>query len=142
METSIQWHGGMHFTAVADSGFEVDMDGPPDIGGANLGVRPMEMMLMGMGGCSAVDVIHILRRARQDVTACSAKLTATRAASDPKVFESIHVHYSLSGSDLNPQKIERAIELSATKYCSASLLMTRAGVNVTHDFEIADEGSA
>ena len=139
METQLQWRGNVHFSALADSNLEIQIDGPPDIGGRDQGVRPMELMLMGIGGCSAVDVVHILARSRQPIADCSVKLSAKRAKSDPKVFESIHLHFAVTGKGINAQKVARAIELSAEKYCSASILMKRAGVEVTHDFEILDE---
>lgn len=138
MESQLLWRGNVHFSAKADSDHEVQIDGPPDIGGTNQGVRPMELMLMGIGGCSAVDVAHILSKSRQPITDCSVVLTATRAETDPKVFESIHMHYTISGNRVSPQRVARAIELSAEKYCSASILMKRAGVVVTHDFEILE----
>mgnify|MGYP000426721174 CR=1 FL=1 len=117
------------------SGHAVVMDGPPEAGGRNLGVRPMEMLLLGLGGCTQFDVLLILRRGRAEVSDCVVELSAERAASDPKVFTRIHVHYIVTGRDLKPQQVERAIALSAEKYCSASIMLA-AAAEVTHDFEI------
>ncbi len=117
------------------SGHAVVMDGPPEAGGRNLGVRPMEMLLLGLGGCTQFDVLLILRRGRAEVSDCVVELSAERAASDPKIFTRIHVHYIVTGRDLKPQQVERAIALSAEKYCSASIMLA-AAAEVTHDFEI------
>jgi putative redox protein len=119
------------------SGHGVVMDGPPDLGGRNLGVRPMEMLLIGMGGCTEFDVLLILRKARQRVTDCVVELEAERAESDPKVFTRIHAHFILTGHGLDPRQVERAIQLSAEKYCSASIMLG-ATAAITHDYEIRD----
>ena len=119
------------------SGHAVVMDGPPEAGGRNLGVRPMEMLLLGLGGCTEFDVLLILRRGRAEVTDCVVEITAERAAADPKVFTRIHVHFIVTGRDLKPKQVERAIDLSAEKYCSASIMLG-AAAKVTHDFEIRD----
>ena len=119
------------------SGHAVVMDGPPDHGGRNLGVRPMEMLLLGMGGCTQFDVLLILRKARQDVTDCVVELDAERAEQDPKVFTRIHAHFIVTGRDLDRKRVERAIALSAEKYCSASIMLG-ATASITHDFEIRD----
>lgn len=119
------------------SGHAVVMDGPPEAGGRNLGVRPMEMLLLGLGGCTEFDVLLILRRGRAEVTDCVVEITAERAAADPKVFTRIHVHFIVTGRDLKPKQVERAIALSAEKYCSASIMLG-AAAEVTHDFEIRD----
>ncbi|KPK37460.1 MAG: peroxiredoxin [Gammaproteobacteria bacterium SG8_47] len=113
------------------------MDGPPEAGGHNLGVRPMEMLLLGMGGCTAFDVVLILRKARQAVADCVVEIEAERATENPKVFTSIHVHFIVSGRDLKPTQVERAVTLSAEKYCSASIMLSKA-VPITHDFEIRE----
>jgi putative redox protein len=115
------------------------MDGPPDMGGRNLGVRPMEMMLLGMGGCTAFDVVHILKKSREAVTDCVAELSAERAESEPKVFTRIHVHFIVKGRELKENKVKKAVELSAEKYCSASIMLGGAGVEITHDYEIIAE---
>ena len=119
------------------SGHAVVMDGPPEAGGRNLGVRPVEMLLLGLGGCTEFDVLLILRRGRAEVTDCVVEITAERAAADPKVFTRIHVHFIVTGRDLKPEQVERAIALSAEKYCSASIMLG-AAAEVTHDFEIRD----
>lgn len=123
--------------AESGSGHALVMDGPPDHGGRNLGVRPMEMLLMGMGGCTQFDVLLILRKARQEVTDCVVELEAERAAEDPKVFTRIHVHFVVSGRDLSTKHVDRAVRLSAEKYCSASIMLG-ATAQITHDFEIRD----
>lgn len=118
-----------------ESGHALVMDGPPEFGGRNLGPRPMEMLLLGLGGCTEFDVLMILRRARQHVSSCVVELEAERAATDPKVFTRIHLHYILEGRDLSERQVERAIKLSAEKYCSASIMLG-AQAQITHDFEI------
>lgn len=117
------------------SGHALVMDGPPEQGGRNLGVRPMEMLLLGMGGCTEFDVLHILKKARQQVTDCVVELAAERAQDDPKVFTRIHVHFIISGPNLSEKHVARAVALSAEKYCSASIMLG-ATADVTHDFEI------
>ena len=136
MEAEIIWTDGVAFAAVSGSGHELTMDGPPEAGGLNAGARPMELMLMGLGGCAAFDVVHILRKGRAAVSRCEARVTAQRAESDPKVFTDIHLHFTVAGEHLTARKVARAIELSAEKYCSASILLRRAGVNVTHGFDL------
>jgi putative redox protein len=120
------------------SGHALVMDGPPDAGGRNLGPRPMEMLLLGMGGCTQFDVLLILRRARQTVTDCVVELTAERSDSDPKVFTHIHAHFIVSGRGLSEAKVARAIELSASKYCSASIMLG-ATATISHDYELRDD---
>ncbi|MCR9260162.1 MAG: OsmC family protein [Pseudomonadaceae bacterium] len=136
MHTKIQWQNNVHFTATADSGHEVSIDGPADSGGENLGVRPMELMLMGVGGCTSFDVVSILRKSRQKVTNCVTEITAKRADDIPQVFETIHIHFVIEGDKLDPGRVERAIALTAEKYCSASIMLQRAGVDITHSFDI------
>jgi putative redox protein len=138
MHASIQWIDKVHFRAVADSGCEVPMDGPPDAGGEGRGARPMELVLMGLGGCTTYDVVTILQKSRQDVVDCVTELSAERAASEPKVFTRIHVHFRVTGRGLDPAKVARAVALSADKYCSASIMLARGGVEITHDFEIVE----
>jgi putative redox protein len=111
------------------------MDGPPEHGGRNLGIRPMEMLLIGMGGCTEFDVLHILKRARQEVMDCVVELEAERADTDPKVFTRIHVHFIISGRNLNEKQVARAVSLSAEKYCSASIMLGKTA-EITHDYEI------
>jgi putative redox protein len=135
MKARVKWVEGATMVGESPSGHAVVMDGPPDFGGRNLGVRPMEMLLLGMGGCTQFDVLLILRKARQEVTDCVVELEAERAAEDPKVFTRIHVHFVVTGRGLNAKQVERAIGLSAEKYCSASIMLG-ATAAVTHDFEI------
>jgi putative redox protein len=137
MKARVKWLEGTAMVGESGSGHALVMDGPPDLGGRNLGVRPMEMLLLGLGGCTEFDVLLILRRARAEVTDCVVELTAERAETDPKVFTRIHVHFIITGRDLKPKQVERAIALSAEKYCSASIMLG-AVAQVTHDFEIRD----
>lgn len=140
MQALIKWVDGAMFVGESGSGHAVVMDGPPDHGGRNLGVRPMEMVLLGLGGCTSFDVMDILRKARQNVTDCETRLTAERADTVPAVFTRIHVHFTVRGIGLNPKQVARAVQLSAEKYCSASLMLERGGVEITHDHEIIDAG--
>ena len=117
------------------SGHGIVMDGPEEIGGHNLGVRPMEMLLLGMGGCTTVDVISILKKMREDVEDCRCEVSGVRADEHPKIFTDIHIHFIISGNNLDEKKVEKAITLSAERYCSASLMLGKAA-KVTHDFEI------
>jgi putative redox protein len=137
MKARVKWIEGAAMMGEAGSGHAVVMDGPPDLGGRNLGLRPMEMLLIGMGGCTEFDVMLILRKARQEVTSCVVELTAERSASDPKVFTAIHAHFIVSGRQLSEARVARAIELSATKYCSASIMLG-ATAAITHDYELLD----
>jgi len=137
MHAVIKWIGKASFEGAADSGHTVRMDGPPEHGGENSAARPMEIVLIGMGGCTAFDVIHILRKGRQEVTDCTAEIDATRADTDPKVFTRIHIHFQVSGRGLDPKRVEKAIELSATKYCSASIMLGKTA-EITHDFEVIE----
>ncbi len=138
--TTVKWVDNLTMVAETASGHAVVMDGPPDIGGQNLGPRPMEMVLVGLGGCTTVDVIMILEKARQRVSGCRVEVSAERADTVPKVYTKIHVHYVVSGRDLDPKKVERAVKLSAEKYCSVSKMLEQAA-EVTHDFEIVDENA-
>lgn len=138
MECRIQWIDGMAFAAETGSGHVLVMDGPPETGGRNLAPRPMETVLAGTGGCTAVDVVMILRKSRQAVSGCEINLKAERAETDPKVFTRIHFHFRLTGKNLNPATVERAIRLSAEKYCSASIMLGKTA-QITHDLEIIDE---
>jgi len=123
------------FVAESGSGHAMVIDGPPETGGQNLGMRPMEMLLLGMGGCTAVDVLSILEKARQKVNGCVVELSAERAEQPPKVFTRIHVHYKVSGRNLGDAQVARAIQLSAEKYCSASVMLGKTA-EITHDYEI------
>ena len=138
MKAKIKWVEEMTFVGESGSGHSVLMDGPPEHGGRNLGVRPMEMILLGLGGCTSFDVMHILKKARQPVVNCVVELEAARAEAEPKVFTRIHVHFIVSGQGLKENQVKRAVELSAEKYCSASIMLGRAGVEITHDYEILE----
>ena len=137
MECMVNWLGkkGMSFSAETGSGHIVVMDGAPEGGGRNLAPRPMEMVLAGTGGCTAYDVVMILKKCRQDVQGCSVTLQADRASEDPKVFTKIHFHFTVTGHNLNPTTVERAINLSHDKYCSASSMIAKTA-ELTHSFEI------
>lgn len=137
MECTIKLLDGVSFIAETGSGHIVAMDGAPDAGGRNLAPRPMEMMLAGAGGCSAFDVVMILRRGRHDVRDCTVKLVAERAETDPKVFTRIGFHYTLSGRQLKPEAVERAVRLSAEKYCSASVMLGQTAA-LEHSWEIVE----
>jgi putative redox protein len=137
MHATIKWTGEVSFAGTADSGHTVIMDGAPESGGKNQGARPMELVLMGMGGCTSYDVVHILRKSRQEITDCVAQIEAARAETDPKVFTHIHIHFVVSGKNLDAKKLQHAIELSATKYCSASIMLAKTA-KITHDFEIRE----
>ena len=139
MKARVKWVEGMAFMAESASGHAMIMDGAPDIGGRNLGPRPMEMLLMGMGGCASFDVVSILKKSRQAVTDCVAQLEAERADEIPAVFTRIHIHFVVSGKDLKEAQVKRAVDLSAEKYCSASIMFSKAGVAVSHSYEIAAE---
>lgn len=136
MEARVRWIEDVMFTAESGSGHAIVVDGAPASGGRNMGMRPMELVLLGVGSCSSFDVVTILRKARQPVTHCEARLTATRVDATPAVFESIHLHFIVEGHGLSEKQVARAIELSAEKYCSASIMLKAAGVKITHDFEI------
>jgi putative redox protein len=138
MKANISWVKDAMFVARSESGHTLIMDGSPDHGGANRGVRPMEMVLIGLGGCTSFDVVDILKKSRQDVTDCVTQLTAQRAAATPAVFTHIHIHFVVTGRNLKTSHVQRAVELSATKYCSASLMLERGGVEISHDFEIIE----
>ena len=136
MNVKISWGGDAKFVGESGSGHEVTMDGPPDHGGKNLGPRPMEMLLLGLGGCTSFDVMSILKKSRQDVTDCVAEITAERADKVPSVFTKIHVHFTVKGNNLKESMVKRAVSLSAEKFCSASIMLEKAGVEITHAFSI------
>lgn len=137
MKASVRWVDGMMFEASADSGHRIVMDGPPELGGRNRGSRPMEVVLMGTGACSAADVVSILAKSRQDIEDCVVELEAERAETVPKVFTRIHMHYVVTGRALKPEAVERAVRLSADKYCSATRMLNETA-DITHDFEIRE----
>lgn len=140
MKARVQWAGEALFLGESGSGHAVVMDGPPDAGGRNLGIRPMEMLLIGLGGCSNFDVVSILRKGRQPIESCEVFLDAERADEEPKVFTKIHLHFVVKGRGLKEAQVKRAVELSAEKYCSASIMLGRAGVDISHDYEIVELG--
>lgn len=140
MRATIKWVDNVMFVGQSGSGHSVVIDGPPEAGGNNAGVRPMELVLMGLGACTSFDVVSILKKSRQDVTDCHAELEAERADTVPQVFTRIHVHFVVSGKNLRPKQVERAVNLSADKYCSASIMMARTA-EITHDFEIIEISS-
>lgn len=142
MKVRIKWIENVMFVGESGSGHAIVLDGAPEFGGRNLGMRPMELMAMSVGSCSSFDVVTILRKARQQVTACEAEVEAVRAESTPAVFESIHLHFKVAGRDLSEKQVARAIELSAEKYCSASIMLKNAGVRVTHDFQIVADSES
>lgn len=137
MKARVKWVQDATFIGESASGHAVVMDGPPESGGRNLGMRPMEMLLLGMGGCTAFDVVYILQRARQPVMDCVVEIEAERAEEAPKVFTKIHVHFIVTGRDLPEKQVERAVKLSAEKYCSASIMLGKAA-EITHDFEVVE----
>lgn len=138
MRATIDWAGEVRFEGRSGSGHQVAIVGPPELGGQNQGIRPMELMLLGVGGCTSFDVVNILRRGREDLVECATEIAAERADTDPRVFTRIHFHFRVTGRGLSPKKVERAIHLTAEKYCSASIMLERAGVVVTHDYELIE----
>lgn len=139
MKATVKWVEDVMFIGESGSGHAIVLDGAPEAGGRNLGMRPMELMALGVGSCSSFDVVTILRKARQHVSSCVAEVSAERVDATPAVFESIHLHFKVAGKDLSEKQVARAVELSADKYCSASIMMKNAGVKVSHDFEIVAE---
>ena len=137
MKAKIKWVDNVMFVGESGSGHAVVMDGPPENGGQNLGIRPMEMLLLGLGGCTSFDVMMILQKARQNVLDCVAEISAERAESEPKVFTKIHVHFVVSGKNIKEKQVQRAIDLSAEKYCSASIMLAKT-VDISHDYEIIE----
>lgn len=137
MKVRVKWVEDVCFMGESETGHAVILDGAPEAGGRNIGMRPMEMLLIGMGGCTSFDVVTILKKARQDISNCVAEIDATRADEVPKVFTKIHVHFVVTGKNLNPAQVERAVKLSAEKYCSASIMLGKSA-EITHDFEIRE----
>ncbi len=137
MKARVKWLDNMTFVGESPSGHAVVMDGPPEFGGRNLGIRPMEMLILGLGGCSAFDVMLILQKSRQQVVHCEVELDYERADENPKVFTRIHLHFVVTGKSLDEKKVDRAIQLSAEKYCSASIMLGKTA-EITHDFEIRE----
>ena len=137
MQVTVKWVDGVMFVGETGSGHAVVMDGPPDHGGRNIGMRPMEMLLLGVGGCSSFDVVQILQKGRNNLVNCVAEVTAERVDAIPSVFSKIHLHFIVTGHDLKASAVERAVKLSAEKYCSASIMLSKA-VEITHDFEVIE----
>lgn len=138
MQATVKWVDGAMFLGESGSGHSVVMDGPPDHGGRNLGPRPMEMLLLGLGGCSAYDVMGMLQKARQQVVDCRVEIQAERADAVPAVFTRIHLHFVVTGVGLKEKQVQRAVELSAEKYCSASIMLGAAGVEMSHDYQLVE----
>jgi putative redox protein len=137
MKVVVDWDGSMTFAATGDSGHTVMMDASPDVGGADRGSRPMELLLMGLGGCSSIDVMMMLNKSRQEVIDCRAVVEAERADAVPAVFTKIHVHFIVTGRGISEKHVERAVKLSAEKYCSASIMLAQVA-DVTHSYEIVE----
>ena len=135
MKVRIKWIEDVSFVGESETGHAVVLDGAPENGGRNIGMRPMEMLLIGMGACTSFDVVLILKKARQPIVDCVAEIEAERADEIPKVFTKIHVHFVITGNNLNEAQVERAVKLSAEKYCSASIMLSKS-VAITHDYEI------
>lgn len=140
MKARVQWAGEALFIGESGSGHAIVMDGPPEAGGRNLGVRPMEMLLLGLGGCSNFDVVSILKKSRQAVESCEVFIDAERAGEEPKVFTSIQLRFVVKGRGLKDAQVKRAVALSAEKYCSASIMLERAGVAISHSYELVELG--
>jgi len=138
MKARIKWVENVSFLGESGTGHTVVMDGPEDHGGRNIGMRPMETLLIGMGGCASFDVVSILKKSRQQVTDCVAEIEAERADEVPSVFTKIHLHFKVSGVNLKESQVKRAVELSAEKYCSASIMLGKAGVEITHGYEMIE----
>ncbi|MDA9029143.1 OsmC family protein [Candidatus Pseudothioglobus singularis] len=137
MNISVNWVGGLLMVGKSDSGHTITMDGPPESGGENLAVRPMEMLLLGVAGCTMIDVVTTLKKMRQDLSHCETKINAERATDHPKVFTNIHIQFIVKGKDLDSKKVDKAITLSAEKYCSASIMLGEMAT-ITHDFEVVE----
>jgi putative redox protein len=141
MKCRVKWLEHMTFVGESGSGHALVMDGAPEHGGRNLGIRPMEMLLLGLGGCTAFDVVMILKKSRQDIVDCEVTIDSDRAEEVPKVFTRIHIHFIVSGSNLDVGKVDKAVNLSAEKYCSASEMLGKTA-KITHDFEIVELGQS
>ncbi|MGO2133615.1 MAG: OsmC family protein [Halomonas sp.] len=138
MQTTVKWTDGRQFVAETGSGHSVVIDGPPDHGGRNTGPRPMEMLLMGLGSCASFDILDILEKSRADISNCVASIEAERADAVPAVFTKIHVHFTVTGRDLKESQVKRAVDLSAEKYCSVSIMLGKGGVEISHGYTIID----
>jgi putative redox protein len=138
MKATVKWMDGAMFVGESGSGHTVVMDGPEDLGGRNMGVRPMENLLLGVGGCAIYDVLSMLKKSRQKVRDCRVEMQAERADAVPAVFTSINMNFVVTGTALKESHVKRAVELSAEKYCSASIMLGAAGVEMTHSYEIVE----
>ena len=138
MQTSVHWLENVAFQANSESGHQIIMDGSAEYGGENRGPRPMELILMGLGGCASFDIVTILKKSRQNVTDVVCQLKAERADTIPAVFTKIHLHFVVTGHDVKDKQVAKAVELSAEKYCSASKMLSDGGVEITHDYEIIE----
>ena len=137
MKTKVCWRDGASFTGETESGHAVVMDGPPDFGGRNMGPRPMELLLTGLGGCTAFDVVMMLQKSRQEIVDCTVDIDAQRAEAEPKVFTNIHIQFTVYGHNLADKQVARAVELSASKYCSASIMLGKTA-DITHAYTIVE----
>jgi len=138
MKATVKWTDGAMFLGESGSGHSVVMDGPEDLGGRNMGARPMEMLLMGVGGCATYDVMSMLQKSRQKVVDCRVDLDAERADAVPAVFTRINLHFVVTGMGLKESQVKRAVELSAEKYCSASIMLAAGGVEISHSHEVLE----
>jgi putative redox protein len=138
MDLSVKWVEDVMFVAESDSGHAIVLDGAAEGGGRNRGMRPLELMALSVGSCSSYDVVSILKKARQDISGCEASIKAQRVDAVPAVFESIHLHFTVTGKALSDKQVERAVSLSADKYCSASIMLRDAGVKITHSYEVLE----
>lgn len=137
MNTRVKWLDHMSFVGESGSGHSVVMDGAPEFGGRDLGIRPMEMLLLGLGGCASFDIVSMLKKGKQDLIDCEVEISAERADSEPKVFTGLHLHFIISGNNLSEKKVDRAIQLSAEKYCSASIMLGKTA-KITHDYKLIE----
>jgi putative redox protein len=137
MKCRVKWLDHMSFVGESGSGHSVVMDGAAEVGGRDLGIRPMEMLLLGLGGCTAFDVVSILQKSRQKMVDCEVEIEAERAPDIPKVFTKIHIHFIVRGNDLDPNRVAKAVSLTADKYCSASRMLEKTA-EITHDFEVVN----
>jgi len=140
MQVKVKWIDGVSFVGESESNHSIKLDGPYEVGGQNKGMRPMEVMLVGIGGCTSFDVVTILKKSRQKIVDCEALISAERSQNIPKVFTKIHIHFVVKGDHLDKVVVDRAIKLSAEKYCSATIMLSKS-VEITHDFEIIEESS-
>lgn len=139
MQAKVKWTDGVQFVAESGSGHSIVVDGPPEKGGRNTGARPMELLLMGLGACSSFDVVNILQKARQKISDCHVEVDAERVDEVPAVFSKIHLHFVVTGRELKEKQVEKAVGLSADKYCSASIMLGKAGVEITHSYAIVED---